>query len=433
MPVAFVELFADINFISLSEKLCIMFTTKFYLDLRGKAKDGKGSVVILLCNNRTTTTISTGVRVLKSEWDGARVINNISSASLNSELSLKKADIDRKISVLAFEDGFNNLSAAQIKARLFEKTITRKSMRVSDVFDEYIRNKTLQPGTIDIYNLALKKVVSFAGNGFHIEDINLKWLHTFDKYLSQTQGVNGRSMYMRCIRAICRYAWKTKLISDYPFEGFSIKQEPTPKRCISVEQLRELMNYPVNTRQQVFRDYFFLMFYLIGINAVDLLLAKKSAIVNGRFEYIRRKTHKPYSIKIEPEAEVLLRKYAGKKYLLEGMDRFSSHKTFIHQMDDSLQSIGRLTWEMIPDPEDLFAMPRLEKHIEPVIPDITTYYARHTWSTLAYEAGVPIDIVAQAMGHSMGNRTTMIYVKLDPKKVDDANRKVIDYLFKSGH
>ena len=410
-----------------------MFTTKFYLDLRGKAKDGKGSVVILLCNNRTTTTISTGVRVLKSEWDGSRVINNISSSSLNSELSLKKADIDRKISLLAFEEGFNRMSAAQIKARLLEQRIVPKSVRVSDVFSEYIKNNSLQPGTIDIYNSALKKVMSFAGESFRIEDINLKWLHTFDKYLSQTQGVNGRSMYMRSLRAICKYAWKTKLIPDYPFEDFSIKQEPTPKRSVSVQQLREFMTYPTNARQQVFRDYFFLMFYLIGINAVDLLLAKKSSIVNGRFEYIRRKTHKPYSIKIEPEAEVLLHKYAGKKYLLEGMDRFSSHKTFIHQMDDSLQSIGKITWEMIPDPEDLFAMPQLEKHIEPIIPDITTYYARHTWSTLAYEVGIPIDIVAQAMGHSMGNRTTMIYVKLDPKKVDEANRKVIDYLFNIHH
>ena len=49
---------------------------------------------------------------------------------------------------------------------------------------------------------------------------------------------------------------------------------------------------------------------------------------------------------------------------------------------------------------------------------------------LAYEVGVPIDIISQALGHSMGNRTTLIYVKPDQAKVDEANRKVIDY-FKS--
>lgn len=32
------------------------------------------------------------------------------------------------------------------------------------------------------------------------------------------------------------------------------------------------------------------------------------------------------------------------------------------------------------------------------------------------------------LGHSNWNRTTMIYIKPNPAKVDEANRKVIDYL-----
>lgn len=84
---------------------------------------------------------------------------------------------------------------------------------------------------------------------------------------------------------------------------------------------------------------------------------------------------------------------------------------------------------MVPDPNDLFGVPKLEKTIVPVIPNLTTYFARHTWATLAYEIGIPLDTISQALGHSFGNRTTLIYVKNDQAKVDAANRKVIDYLF----
>lgn len=67
--------------------------------------------------------------------------------------------------------------------------------------------------------------------------------------------------------------------------------------------------------------------------------------------------------------------------------------------------------------------------VTPLIPGITTYYARHTWATLAYEAGVPVDVISQALGHSMGNKTTLIYIKPDQDKVDKANRLVIDRFF----
>ena len=38
------------------------------------------------------------------------------------------------------------------------------------------------------------------------------------------------------------------------------------------------------------------------------------------------------------------------------------------------------------------------------------------------------------MGHkTAGHKTTAIYIKRDMKKVDEANRKVIDYIFGPSH
>ncbi|MDR0437388.1 MAG: hypothetical protein LBH22_03700 [Bacteroidales bacterium] len=68
-----------------------------------------------------------------------------------------------------------------------------------------------------------------------------------------------------------------------------------------------------------------------------------------------------------------------------------------------------------------------KKTREPLFPDISWYYARHTWATIASKLDISKDIIAAALGHG-ATTTTDIYIDFDQKKVDDANRKVIDYI-----
>lgn len=64
---------------------------------------------------------------------------------------------------------------------------------------------------------------------------------------------------------------------------------------------------------------------------------------------------------------------------------------------------------------------------ESLFPDISSYWSRHTWATIAAELDIPKETIAAALGHSIGNPTTSIYIKFNQKKVDEANRRVIDY------
>lgn len=405
-----------------------MATTRFYLDLRGKAKDGKGSILITVYHNGASATIPTGIRVLPGEWNGTSVVRNSNANFLNARLTKLKSDIDRKIGILSLDDAFESMTATQVKNNIVSKSVVRtKTSLVSDVFADYIA-QPMREGTRDIYHATLKKVLAFGGIGLRIESIDLKWLHKFDSFLAKNQSVNGRAIYLRSLRAVCNYAKRTKVIDDYPFENFKIKHEETRKRSVTVEQLRQFRDYKVAPHLEVYRDYFFLMFYLIGINSKDLFMAKKDAIIKGRFEYIRSKTHKKYSIKIEPEAQALLDKYAGKDWLVEAMDHCKDYRNYAHQMNDGLKEIGEVSWEMIPNPDNLFEAPKVKKSITPVIEGISTYFSRHTWATLAYECGIPMDIISQALGHTTGNKTTLIYVRYDQSKIDEANRKVIDFL-----
>ena len=60
---------------------------------------------------------------------------------------------------------------------------------------------------------------------------------------------------------------------------------------------------------------------------------------------------------------------------------------------------------------------------------VTTYFARHSWATIAYnDLQIPKDIIAQALGHSGSETVTDIYLDKDPKLVDAANRRVLDWV-----
>ena len=43
---------------------------------------------------------------------------------------------------------------------------------------------------------------------------------------------------------------------------------------------------------------------------------------------------------------------------------------------------------------------------------------------------IPKETVAAALGHEMGNRITAVYIDFDQRKVDDANRRLIDHIRK---
>jgi integrase len=154
----------------------------------------------------------------------------------------------------------------------------------------------------------------------------------------------------------------------------------------------------VGKTQQRYFDVFRLSFFLIGINLVDLCHLPTTAIQDGRLVYVRRKTHKLYSIRIEKEAAEIMKRYVkGGSFLLQFYNG-ENYRAFGQHLNDNL-------------------------------PDGTTlYWARHSWATVAASLDIPDDVISLALGHSAKNPTTDIYIRRDLKKVDEANRKVIDYV-----
>lgn len=273
-------------------------------------------------------------------------------------------------------------------------------------------------GTKKVYTETYKRIEDFtSGKDFLFDQVTPLWLEQFEKHLGGS--INYRSIHLRNIRTIYNKAIVNGIskYENYPFRKYKIKKEQTAKRSLTIAQLADIKDMPLLQYQEKYRDIFMLSFYLIGINLTDLLHLRPSDISNGRLIYKRAKTGKIYSIKLENEAMELIDRYRGKKYLLNFREK-ASYSSLSSRINKNLKQLGPTT----------FIGKQGKKEIHSDYTFLSTYWARHTWATIAAQLDIPKETIAAALGHEMGNSTTSIYINFDQKKVDVANRQVIDFL-----
>ncbi len=389
-----------------------MITTKFYLDCRATKDGAPAPLKLSITKQSVAAYISLNVSLLPCQWDrkAQAVVNHPQKRQLNAYLAQRKVEIDQIIFSMIGTGELAGLRAPAIKDKVIlilnPPAENRNVELFAYRFKVFAESKT--DSTRRIYMTTYKSLRNFAGDSFGVlrfEDITRDWLTRYDSYLSDRSIMrNTRNIHFRNIRAVFNDAIDNDITNAYPFRKFKIKPEPTRKRSFTVETLRKVFNADVGDYLQRYIDLFKLTFFLIGINAVDL--CRLTEVNEGRVNYIRAKTGKPYSIKVEPEAMEIINRLKGEDYLLYMLEKHSTYRTFYMQ------------W--------CRALARIKDILE--IPELTTYWARHSWATIAASLDIPKETIAAALGHDMGNSTTAIYINFDMKKVDAANRKVIDYV-----
>lgn len=400
-----------------------MITANLYLDTRVSGADREAPLKIAISAKGSTAYISTDIKLHPSCWDATlqRVVLHPNKNRINAHITSQKLAIDRILLDILDSGSAKGKTATEVKYMVLG-VLDPERYKDGGFAKRYLAFAETKTGrTNEVYMATYKHIVAFIGNDTKLrqlsfEDITVPWLKRFEAFLAQTSpSKNARNIHLRNIRAVFNDAIDDEFTHAYPFRKFKIRPVQTAKRSMTVEQLRRFMTMPVEPYAEQYRDMFMLIFYLVGINIIDLCNLKD--IVDGRIEYNRAKTKRHYSIKVEPEAMAIIEKYRGRNYLLNIMDRHKSHRNYTARMNNSLKRIGDVKRVGYGG----------KKIITPAFPDISTYWARHTWATIAAKLDVPKETIAAALGHG-GNTVTDIYIDFDMAKVDVANRKVIDYV-----
>lgn len=399
-----------------------MATINYYLDKRATGWDKPAPLKLSIRHRSKAVLVPTNIRLLPEQWDDTtnKVVNHPKAAQLNN--LLLRQYLDAECEVLRLQEGgiLSTLKPTELRTAIVNALYPETKIDTTRLFmyrfRRFVDLKTNQR-TKEIYTTTMSRIKAYDRKCEQLtfEDVDRAWLNGFDAFLAKTApSVNARAIHLRNIRAVFNDAIDDEITQCYPFRKYKIKKVATKKRSLSVDNLRILFSYPVQEYQQIYLDLFKLSFYLIGINIIDLCYL--SQIDNGRVNYIRAKTLRPYSIKVEPEALALIEKYKGAKMLLTPLDTYTNYKNFAAHMNKALQTIGEV---------EIGKQGR--KNIKPIFPKLTTYWVRHTWATIAASLDIPKETIAAALGHG-GNTITDIYIDFDQRKVDEANRMVIDWV-----
>ena len=397
-----------------------MFSYKFYV-----REEKNGALMLRITNNRKKAEISMGLRLsvhdLESALSGKS--NNIRFEKMLASWTAQIKEFMLELADAKEQDKEVKEICTILKERLLGivPKVEEKSKQGNFVSyyiehsNNYEKRSTRESNE---YTLSVMRKYYKDLDAMNFEDVTYAWLSDFEVWMKKNNlSQNTRKIHFGNIHTAMREAYKRELTGADPFRRFSFRPAKTRKRSLDVAVLRSLINYPVEPFAEIYRDMFVLSFMLLGINSIDLYNLKE-VTRQGRIEYDRSKTGGIFSVKVEPEAMAIIEKYRGEKGLLCIADRWSDHRNFRHQMNAAIKRIGVAQGKGKKDKPSvgLFA-------------EVTSYWARHTWGTLAYEIGVNDDTISQALGHQgSGARVTEVYIRRNMDRVDEANRRVLDWV-----
>ncbi len=396
-------------------------TIQIILDLRRKKMDNTYPISFRIIHNRTSTTIRSGYSVEKKYWDEKkssvkRGCKNIpDTVGLNFLLSKKKTELMRNMIDMDNQGILDGMTITELKFSLTDNV--NKNNDTIEFFGKKViaelkaENKF---GNADAYKQSLRFLSNYSGKrNITFRQLNFKLLQSLEnRYMSKPDNhYNGLSVYMRSIRTLYNRAIAADIVKEkyYPFKRkkfdknkYQIKSEKTKKRAVSKDVIKQIEQFDNNDKYLMrYKYYFLFLFYTMGMNMVDMAKLHRRDIVDSTLYYRRSKTGRTYEIRLNGKAWDILR-YFG----------FDNKK-----QNDFLFPI----LESVKDPEKMQKrirenVSRTNKHLKKIaaklgLKDIklTTYVSRHSWATIADQAGVSRRLISQGLGHR-NQQTTEIYI-----------------------
>ena len=285
-------------------------------------------------------------------------------------------------------------------------------------------------GTAHVYRSSLNAIIAYCGGeDLTFNEITPEWLKGFEIHLRKRKcSWNTVSTYMRILRAVYNRAVDNNEAKYIPrlFRYVYTGTRAEHQRALETGDVEKIfagliLLSGVNPAIQRARHFFILMFLMRGMPFVDLAYLRKSDLHGNVITYRRRKTGRPLSVTLTNEAMRIVRMYMNQDvhspYLFsflrspEGtMEAYREYQLALRSFNRQLLILG----EFLGIPNRL-----------------SSYTARHTWATTAYYCEVHPGIISQAMGHSSITVTETYLKPFQNKKIDEANKLIIDFIKRS--
>lgn len=413
--------------------------------LKSKQKsDGTYNVKIRMTYNREVKRLATNIFVRQEDLTKSFKLKNPKFIKEADAIVRHYQEVSAKLQL-----DINHYTLDDILAHLKGEQMKSQEIDFIHFSREWIAHATIKGA--ENYTTAINALVAFLGQEeLKINQLTKGLLEKFVSYINARREAKIKelirqgkrvpsnravSLYLGSIRHLFNEAKKYYndydrniiLISNSPFENFKIpKQESTRKRAISAELIRQIYELPyhcnsrgkvIQGRYNLAKDCFIMSFCLIGMNSADLY---NCAELDGNvITYYRTKTTSRRNDKAKMQVKIpsmimpLLDKYKD----IKGKRVFNFHQHY-STADSFNKAIN-------------YGLKEIGKQIG--VADLEYYAGRHSWATLAVnKVGIDKYTVHAALNHiDEAMKVTDIYIERDFRMENEANRKVLEYVFGS--
>lgn len=455
---------------------------KIILDTRNKAKDGKYPLKLYISFNREpkrkslkdlvthyqnnmaqeNDTIKLRTNFTKEEFDYILSDSNkdfdtikkkekIEHKKFFADLELKAQNVINKMKVFSF---------AQFDSLFFGEKTSKSSIKDNVVYQyiDYIKSfSDNQVQSKELYFLSLKKIYKHIKNkdlgskGFNCDELlsqgyicpNFSFYEITKDVLNEMKsdnnlGINVTTLgiYLRNLRSIFNSAIRKNAIPQeaFPFyhkkdnpNGFKIPIASHTKKNLPDDVLFKLkeadLSYsPANQRA---RDFWFLSFYLNGLNINDILQIKFGNMMpDGFIKVIRNKTkystadQKTILISIVPQADEIIKKYMIKsdlnpnEYIFPFLNPLDSPEETKRKIKLFIRTVNK-------------GMARITKTLG-IDLNIKSYHARYSYSNVAKNKGISTEFISEALGHSTLNTTKVYLDSFKDEKIKSTTKTIFE-------
>jgi integrase/recombinase XerD len=385
-----------------------------YLDVRRSKQDNKYPVKIRVWNNQVKKAkiYPSNLDLTKSDFEKAWNAQKPRKEFRTLRLKLN-AIIDKSNKIV--EDLF------PFTFEQFEKKLRLNSGEEVNIFNQYDQTisgfkQQNQFGTASSYECSKKSIEQFLLNKngkipqrLTFYEISMSWLQDYENYMIKELGRSYTtvSMYLRTLRTLFNNSIANKEIEPdfYPFgkRKYKIPASRNVKKALSKQQLKLLFDANgKNTDQEKAKAFWFFSYACNGMNIKDIAQLRFSDFSDSKFTFHRAKTIttakaslRPITVYLTDFTKEIIRKYGNER--LNDDDFVFAIIEENYNEEQKRRAIQNFT-RFINQHMKLLC-------IDYGLPaDISTYWARHSFSTHAVRSGASMEYIQESLGH--GNLTT---------------------------
>jgi integrase/recombinase XerD len=416
-----------------SSKINKDYVISIFLDKRSKKKDGVHPIKLRVFNKsiQKAKLYQTDFNVSKKEFDSTW--GTVKPREENKQLRLK---------LQALENNANDVAKTIIPFTFekFERKLFSKTKEIDNVLYKYSQqiDKLMASGNIgnaDTYKYSLNSFKAFISgkklknNGrkklshtankedssakLTFLDITKEWLENYQKFMVKDNGksLTTVSIYLRTLRSLYNAAIRDNEAykETYPFgkDKFILPSVSKVKKTLSKVELKTLFNAEPKTIEQCkAKDFWFLSYACNGMNIKDIALLTTKDINEDTVKFYRAKTIntsksnlREVTVYLNDFSRSVFAKYAD---LSKGKNEYIFSIVSDNDSEITKHSKIKNFTKFINQHIKLLALGNA------LTPEISSYWARHSFATNAIRNGASMEFVMDALDHS-NMKTTQNY------------------------